>query len=338
MAELVRVAALTGYFETMAGLGINPRPLLKEQGLAADMLANPEQLIPARAAVRLLERSAEAANCMTLGLRMAQGRVLANLGAASVLIVHQPNLRAALAALIEFRSRINSTLVLQLEERGGDVILREEFSLRRPEPGRQSNNLLLGVLARLCAGVLGPGWAPRLVCFTHPAPDSSDRAIFARFFGCPLQFDAEFNGLVLPAADLDRANARADEQLAGHARRLIDAVMSPAISTTAEDVDQLIRLLLPSGRASIQTCAASLGHSVRTLQRLLDAEGESFSALLRRARMQLAAEFLANPRIRVTDVADILGYGSLAAFTRWHSAAFGHPPRRKAPRGSQTKL
>ncbi len=125
MAELVRVAALTGYLEAMRGFGIDPRPLLKEQGLGAELLANPEQLIPARAAARLLERSAAAAECLTLGLRMAEGRALANLGAASLLIVHQPSLRLALEALGEYRSRINSTLVLQIEEHDDLAILRD---------------------------------------------------------------------------------------------------------------------------------------------------------------------------------------------------------------------
>ncbi|HCF25271.1 MULTISPECIES: AraC family transcriptional regulator [unclassified Novosphingobium] len=337
MAELVRVAALTGYLETMHSFGINPRPLLSEQGLDAALLANPEQLIPARAAVRLLERSAEAAGCMTLGLRMAEGRLLANLGATSLLIAHQPNLRAALAALIEFRGRINSTLMLNVEERRDVVILREDFILSRPEPARQSANLVLAVLVRLCAAVLGPGWAPQLACFTHPSPPAADRAVFARMFGCPLQFDSEFTGLVVATADLDRANARADTHLASHARQLLDTAMRPAASTTAEHVDQLIRLLLPSGRASIQTCAASLGHSVRTLQRLLDTDGTSFSQLLNRARMQLAVEFLANPRMRVTDVAEILGYGSIGAFTRWHCSAFGKPPRRSGKTQGQVR-
>lgn len=330
MAELVRVAALTGYLEAMGSFGINPRPLLSEQGLDAALLANPEQLIPARAAARLLERSAAVADCMTLGLRMAEGRLLANLGATSLLLVHQPTLRDALAALVEFRQRINSTLMLHVEERADAVILREDFILSRPEPARQSSNLVLAVLVRLCAAVLGPGWAPQLACFTHPQPAPADRMVFARIFGCPLQFDSEFNGLVVAARDLDRANARADAQLADHARHLLDTAMRPVASTAAEHVDQLIRLLLPSGRASIQTCAASLGYSVRTLQRLLEDEGTSFTALLNRARMQLAAEFLANPRMRVTDVAGLLGYGSTGAFTRWHCAAFGTPPRRAA--------
>ncbi|MFN5243256.1 MAG: AraC family transcriptional regulator, partial [Novosphingobium sp.] len=204
MTELVRVAALSGYIETMQGLGLDPRPLLKEQGLSADLLVNPEQLIPARAAIRLLERSAAESGCPTLGLRMAEGRALANLGASSLLIAHQPTLRHALTALQEFRARINSTLVLHLEDIGQETVLHEDFALRRPEPVRQSSDLALGVLMRLCTEVLGSDWSPRLVCFSHQAPPAAELPIFSRMFRCPLQFDNEINGIVLRQADLDR--------------------------------------------------------------------------------------------------------------------------------------
>jgi AraC-like DNA-binding protein len=324
MGELVRVAALTGYFEVMATFGVDPQALLREQGLSAAMLANPEQPIPARATIRLLERSAEVTGCVTL--RMAERRALANLGSTSLLIAHQPTLRQALAALAEFRARINSALVLQFEEIGDQAILREDFSLRRPEPARQSSDLALGVIARLCSSMLGNRWAPQTVCFTHQAPPPDELAIFTRLFHCRPEFDQEFNGIVIAAADLDRPNPKADDQLARQARQLIEAVMSPAERTTAQEVEQLIALLLPAGRATVQTCAASLGVTVRTLQRMLDAESESFSALLHRARMQLAMQYLANPRMRVTDVAQMLGYGSTGAFTRWHTQTFGKPP------------
>lgn len=327
MAEVVRVAALTGYLETMASFAADPRPLLREQGLTADLLVNPERLIPAQSAIRLLERSAAETGCLTLGLRMAECRSLANLGATSLLIAHQPSLRTALDTLQEFRSRINSTLVLHCDDHGNDVILREDFQLRRPEPSRQSTNLALGVLARLCRSVLGEAWCPLTVCFSHEAPAASEVAVFQRVFNCRPQFNSEFNGIVVAAADLDRPNIKADDQLASHARQLLDAVMSPTRRTTTQDVNQLIQLLLPSGRATIHDCAAAMGLTVRTLQRMLDAEQTSFSALLSSARMQLAVQYLANRRMRITDVAEMLGYSSIGAFTRWHSSAFGMPPR-----------
>ncbi len=129
MAQIVRAASLGGYLECMAALNTDPVPLLREQGLSRQLLANPEHLIPAQAVVRLLERSARASGCRSLGLRMAEGRLLANLGSASLLILHQPSLRHSLEALREFRSRINSTLVLTLDEQQGDAVLREDLTL-----------------------------------------------------------------------------------------------------------------------------------------------------------------------------------------------------------------
>ena len=65
---------------------------------------------------------------------------------------------------------------------------------------------------------------------------------------------------------------------------------------------------------------------LRTFQRGLDAEGSSFTDILVRIRMQLASQHLANPKMRMTDIADLLGYSSLGAFTRWYTHAFGMPP------------
>jgi len=334
MAEQVRVASLAGFFPAMQLHGVDPGRLLKEVGLSPRLLANSEQLIPARAAMRLLERAAQATRCVTFGLRMAESRGIADLGATSLLIAHQPSLRAALAAVAHYRNRINSTLVMQLEDLGDNILIREDFSLDRPEPSQQSSDLAVGVLAKLCRSVLGDGWQPASVCFTHPSPPSAELPIYRRLFGCRPEFDCEFNGLVVTPDDLDRPNRRADPALAEHARQLIESVMSPERYSVAQQVEQSILLLMPAGRANIQTCSDMLGISVRTMQRSLDAEDASFSALLHRARMQQAVQYLTNPRMRITDVAQMLGYGSTGAFTRWHVGTFGIPPRDQRKRGS----
>lgn len=332
MADLVRVAALTGYLETVAGFSIDPLPLLKEQGISPSQLEHPEQLLPARAAMRLLERTAETTGCITFGLRMAETRSLANLGAASLLIAHQATLREALTTLAEYRARINSTLVLTIEEVGDDVILREEFSLRRPELVRQSACLGVGVLARICRTVLGASWRPRYVCFSHDAPPRNELGVYHRLFGHQVDFNCEFDGIVLRSRDLDHHNPAADVELARHARVLLNSSLSQMNFSTSQNVDQTIRLLLPKGKATIQNCAASLGMTVRTLQRALDVEGRSFTELLNEARMQLASQYLDNQRLRITDIAEMLGYNSIGAFTRWHTAAFGLSPRTRRQR------
>lgn len=336
MAELVRVAALGGYFEVMAGLGADPRPLLREQGLSADLLREPEQPIAAQTIIRLLERSAAVTGCATLGARMAEGRTLADLGTTSLLIAHQPSLRLAIDALREFRLRVNSVLLLDYETAGDTVILRESFLLARPEPHRQALDLAMGVLAKLCATALGAGWNPQAVCFSHAAPAAGELAIYRRLFGCRPLFDSPFDGIVIDHMDFDRANPQADSRLAHHARQLLESDGLPAGHDRAAAVEQLIGLMLPSGRASVQQCAAAMGLTVRTLQRALDAEGQSFSGLLNRVRARQAMQLLAHSRLSVTAIADLLGYGSVGAFSRWHAKEFGVPPRaRRAGAGGR---
>lgn len=329
MTELVRVAALSGFFKTMQGFGVDPAPLLKEVSLSHRLLGNAEQMIPARAAMRLMERAATVTGCATFGLQMAESRILADLGATSLLIAHQPTLRAALAALTKYRNRINSTLVLHIDDFGDSILIREDFAMIEPEASRQASDLALGVLARLCKSVLGDDWQAELVCFVHSAPPTSEMAIYRRLFGCRPEFNSECNGIVISPRDLDRPNQRADAALAEHARKLIESVMSTERHNVAQQVEQSILLLLPSGLANIQTCSEMLSVTVRTLQRNLDSESASFSALLHKARAQLSTKYLSNPHTRITNVAEMLGYGSIGAFTRWHIQAFGITPSKR---------
>jgi AraC-like DNA-binding protein len=338
MAELVRVAALTGYFEIVGQLRLDPLPHLREAGLTRNMLLDPEQMIPARAAIRLLESTAEASACLTLGLRMAACRSLADLGMISLLIAHQPTLRDALDTLARNRHRMNSTLVLSVDEMGEAVVLREDFALDPPVYSRQASDLAIGVLARMCTSVLAPGWHPESVCFAYPRPER-DVEIYRQLFGCPILFDAEFNGIVLDPADLDRANPRAEPALALHATMLIESVMAEEQRTLTQEVEYAILKLLPSGKVSIKAIPAALGMNLRTLQRGLDADGTSFTEILDRIRAQLANQHLANRRMRLTDIADLLGYSSLGAFTRWYGQTFGATPSsaRKLLSGRQTQ-
>jgi AraC-like DNA-binding protein len=326
MAELVRAATLSGYFEIARELRVDSIALLRTAGLSRALLLNPEQMIPAEAVVDLLEATAEAANCPTVALRMAERRNLADLGRISLLIAHQGTLREAIDVLSHYRNSINSTLVLHTEEIDDIAILREDFALKTSAASRQANDLALGVLARTCATILGPQWRPEQVCFTYPAPPAQDREVYRRLFQCPISFSAEFNGIVLNANDLDRRNPRADVALAVHARSLLDSVMFNDVRTIVQEVEQTILLLLPSGRASIKACADALGMNLRTMQRQLEDAGTSFSSILDDIRRQQVARYFTTPKLRLTDVADLLGYGSLGAFNRWYTKAFGESP------------
>lgn len=326
--ELVRAASLSGYFEVAEELRLDTLPLLKRAGLARATLANPDRMIPARSVVHLLEDSAEAANCVSLGVRMAELRTIADLGMASLLIAHQPTLREAFNVMQHYRNRINSTLVLQVEEHHGVAVVQEQWALDPPLVSRQSDELALGVVARLGAWLLGDAWHIDEVHSAHLAPEQIEQPFYARLFGAPMRFGSDITGLVLSTSLLDAPNPRADAALAAHARRMAETMMAEAARSLEQEVEEAILLQLPTGGASLAATARALGLHPRTLQRRLDEHGQPFGAILDAIRSRQATRYLANPRLTVTEIAELCGYASLSAFTRWHTKTFGMSPHR----------
>ena len=61
----------------------------------------------------------------------------------------------------------------------------------------------------------------------------------------------------------------------------------------------------------------------RTVHRHLARSGETFSSLVDDVRAELAESYLESGKGSPTDVADLLGFSALSAFSRWHKRHFG---------------
>ncbi len=324
MTPMVRIAALTNYLEVARHLGLNPQHQLSQVGLSLSMLEHPEQRVPITPVVSLLEESARACGCETFGLRMAESRQLADFGVISLLITHQATLREAIDTIVQYRHLINESLALYVDQEGKTAILREEIITVPPMPMRQGIELAIGTLYRLCAALLGSHWRPMSVNLTHDAP--ADLQVHKRLFGCKIEFGSEFNGIVIPAADLDAANPMADPAMARHARSFVDSLPGATDGSTLNEVRKAIYLLLPMGRATIEQIAQSLGLNVRTLQRRLEENGVTFSDLINEVRRELVLRYMENPRYSLSRIADLLGYGMPSSFTRWFTIQYGMSP------------
>jgi AraC-like DNA-binding protein len=324
MPILVRSAVLTNYVEVAQHLGLNAVRQLARVGLSKSSLSDPEQPIPAQAAIQLLENSAADAGCPTFGLRMAESRQFADLGGISLLLSHQPNLRHALQVLVQYRHLLNPSLAIFVEESGSSVIIREEVVTHPPIPCRQANELAIAVMARLCASLLGQAWRPSSVNFTHDAPP--DDTIHRRVFGCKPVFNSGFNGLVCSAAAFAAPNPNADPAMARYAQRFVDSLHQESVASTLYETRKAIYLLLPMGRATIEQIAQSMGMNVRTLQRRLEDDGAQFSDLINEVRRDLVQRYMLNPSFSLARIGELLGYSLPSSFSRWFTVQFGTTP------------
>jgi AraC-like DNA-binding protein len=325
MTALVRAASLGNYTHVAHRHGLDPLRMLREAGLNPAHLADPDLRIRAASVVELLEASARKSGCLTLGLEMAESWRMSDFGAISLLLTHQRTLRDALSMVVRYRHLLNDAVSLEVEESGALVFVREEIVIEASvPPSRQAIELAIGVVFRMFRALLGPEWKPRGVRFVHAAPPKL--TVHHRVFGANVRFGAQFNGIVLAAEDLDRPNPSADAAMARHAQRYLDSLPGASMPSIAEEVRRSIHVLLPRGRASIEQVAQALGTQPRTLQRRLEATGDSFASLLNATRRELAVRHLDNPAYSLAQVADLLGYGFASSFTRWFVAEFGRSP------------
>jgi AraC-like DNA-binding protein len=143
-----------------------------------------------------------------------------------------------------------------------------------------------------------------------------------------LEFNSDFDGMSFASKSLDLENGFGDPELAAHARKLLNLMPAMRQHPTAIDkAKATITLLLPKGEADSENVARCTGMTVRTFQRRLRAEGETFGSLLNDVRRELVERYLADSTHSITAVAELIGYSTLSSFTRWFVTEFKVPPR-----------
>src|SRR3954447_5511410 len=319
----VRAASLTGFIEVSYFVGLDPFELLRRANITPPFLEDPENRHAARPVTEMLEDAAAQSQCEAFGLLMAECRSFASLGPLSLLLEHLPTVGHMLDALNEYRRLMNDVVSLECI-RGKETsafcwVVAPGFE--KP----QTIDLAVAVGYRILTEALGGRWAPEIVHFRHPPPH--DLRTFQQFFSVPLEFDARFSGYSCVTASLEAPVASAEPAMAGHARRLLELIpIAGEYAPISDAAQRAISLLLPSGGTKLEAVAANMGMNARTLQRRLALEGTSFEALLNESRKDVAERFLLASTQSVGFIAEMVGYSSTSAFTRWFASEFGECP------------
>ncbi|WP_442287852.1 AraC family transcriptional regulator [Variovorax sp. M-6] len=319
-SHLIRSAGLAGYAEVARFAGLDPHAMLRNAGLPRRCLDQPDALISMEAACKLLDQSAAATGMEDFGLRMAATRRISNLGPVLLVMRQERTALGALRTLLNYNRLLNDALQAHIEQDQDLVLIREELVVNSSVPTRQSMELTVGVMVQVLKELLGTAWQPRSICFTHRKP--RDASFYRAYLGRNVDFNADFNGIVCSAVDLQRELPAAEPALAGFARRALDAELSARRAGGSTAVQHLIAAMLGNGRCTVDKVAQHLGVSRATLHRQLAAEGETFSSLLESVRRDVALRLQSESDRPLDDVAAMLGFSSASAFAHWYRAAF----------------
>jgi len=191
---------------------------------------------------------------------------------------------------------------------------------------RLSNEATLASVASIIRQVSPTHFTPLEVSFKHPAPAST--TAHEAYFGCPVYFEAEMDGLSVSSGALSSPNRLGDDGITRFLLKHLDAELQilDADRGLEEMVQSAIARSLSEGAPKMPDIARRLGMSERTLHRRLAEEGLSFQKIAVDAKRELATGLLSQSGYSIAEIAFLTGFSEQSAFNRAFKRWAGQTP------------
>ncbi|MBS80774.1 AraC family transcriptional regulator [Variovorax sp. Varisp41] len=317
----IRSATLIGYFEAARAAGLDPERMLCRVGLDPSCMDDLETQISLDSFWRLLSESARLGNCPDFGMRAAIERGVPNLGAVSLLMREAETVEEAIHFYTTHLALHADGTLIQLDQRFQSPLIVTELQARTREESFQATQFCLVGITMQIRWLIGEAFQPDLVSFSFAKPQRMPTV--ERFFKCPVQFRQLISGLVLNRSVLQRRPVTSAPFLRKLARQQLEPLIKRSPGGFSTRVERLLRTLLDDGNYDSQSVADYFQIDRRTLSRRLANDGETFSGILQRIRMEVACRALAGSDSPLSMIADETGFESLSTFSRWFQQSFG---------------
>ena len=300
--------------------GIALDPLLKQAGLTHHEIEDPRSVIKVRDQVNFLNLVATALEDDLLGFHLAHTVDPRQLGPLHYVLASSETLIDALQRAVRYSSIVNEGISLKCIDGKSLRISFHCVGVGRHLDTHQIEGFMTA-LVRMCRQLTGLRLLPNRVRLMHHRARNAE---FAKFFGDNIEFGATADDITFSNNIGQSPVVSADPYL----NKLMISYCEEAIShrpkargSFRSRVENVIATLLPHGKAHASEVAHKLGVSQRTFARRLSEEGLSFSEVLDGLRSDLANRHLADRDLAISQIAWLLGYRDVGAFShafkRW---------------------
>jgi len=307
--------------------GIELEPLLRKAELTKQQIEDLGTRLNVQQQIRFLNLAANALQDEFLGFHLAQPPDLRELGLLYYVPASSETIGEALRRGARYSSMANESLSLEYLE-GQEIRIVFSYVGVARHLDRHQIEFYLTALIRLCRKLTGCRLVPSRVRLIHRCARNFSE--FAAFFGSDIEFGATVDEVAFAAPVSHMPIVSADPYL----NKLLIANCEEALSGRSTKrgpfrsvVENAIAPLLPHGNARASKIARQFGLSRRTFARRLMAEGLTFSEVLNSLRCDLAAHHLADQSLSISQIAWLLGYQEVGAFTNAFKRWTGKTPR-----------
>ena len=297
-------------------------------GIAPEMAGMPTLQLKLAAFITLFEEAAKRTTQDNFGLWFGNQFLPRDLGLWGYAAISAPTLGSALETLTGLFCYQQGSSFLRCVKRK-DGLLRLEYQIIAPEivARRQDAELSLGMFLNVIRECCGPKWAPEEVHFEHPRPQAWKEHEEA--FDAPVYFSQPTNALIFRADIMERPMPARDPQLLSVMQTCMERLGPPSQAADGlfDSIRSAIRMRLAGGYPSLDQIAHDLRISPGAVQRELSDHNVTYKDAVETTRRQLAELYLQQRQLPLTEIALLLGYSELSAFSRAFTRWTGTSPR-----------
>ena len=312
---------------------VQQAPLLSRAGLTVEQIDDRSARIKVQSQIRFLELGADALQDDFLGFHLAHDYDLREIGLFYYVLASSEMLVDALGRAERYSGIVNEGISLRSRVGNETAIALSYVGVERQSDRHQIEFWLMS-LVRLCRQLTNRRLVPSRVRVIHRRKETP--AEFRSFLGCEVEFGSGVDEVVFPGPVKLMPVVSADPHLNELLIKYCDEALAHRPASRASlrsSVENAIAPLLPHGKAEAKEIARRLGMSRRTLGRRLASEGLTFSGIQKDLKADLAKRYLRDGDLPITQIAWLLGYREVSAFTHAFRRWTGTAPRQLRAQG-----
>jgi AraC-like DNA-binding protein len=294
--------------------GVDSSQVFEKAGVPMHNTTDPLRRITNQEISALFRESVASTDDPYFGLFVAEVFHISQLHALGFALLVSSTLRDFCQRLTNFYRLASQNVDIRLEESAQEAVLA--VKLLQPGICFETRDTFAGVMVRLIRDIGKRDFSPLRVELPRPLPPAGDQP-YRDFFGCDVLFDQPEIRIKFDSESIDLPLAGGSQELAQmHDRTAMEYLKKLDRQNISNLARSLIVDKLSTGLVSKQWVADGLNISSRSLDLKLVGENTNFQQILDSTRQSLAAGYMEQSSLSITEIAYLLGFSDAANFTR----------------------
>lgn len=322
----VSISSARSVIHYLTEQGYDCSSIIQQSGLTQAQLNDQEARLNLKDYHKLWDLALACTSDPAIGLHVGEQSNAHLMGLVANVLVHSDTLEQGIEQYVRLYSLVNEGIELTFDKQGAISVL--EFHHRHPEfYCKHDMERTLVIAVQRTKQYVNDEIRMEQINIAHPEPEYIDE--YQRLLGCKINFNQPLTSIEFQSKFLHFNPKQKNPYVKSALQNYAEGISNTLFKRNIEDkAKAIIMELLPHGQADIDHVAQHLHMSRQTLYRKLKKEGVVFQEMIEEIRQKQALKMIEDDHLSLSEIAFVLGFSELSAFSRAFKRWTGESPKR----------